>query len=211
MSATASATRRLTRRVLPLAGTLAAIAFATTGASAQAALISTGACNDAALSQPFTPWGDHNEYELVPGGDFAGSLSGWTLSGGARVVSGGEPASVAGAQGGDSLLLPVGASVQTPFNCVNASYPTFRFFGRDNSLLSAVVVSIVYNEPLVGQVSVPVGTVTLSGSWQPTLSMTTLSAVQGLLSGGTAQVAVRFTALLGAAQIDDIFVDPRMT
>ena len=89
--------------------------------------------------------------------------------------------------------------------------PTFRLFGRDDSLTSAVVVSIVYNEPLVGQVAVPVGTVALSGSWQPTAQMTTLSAVQGLLSGGTAQVALRFTAALGAAQIDDIFIDPRMT
>jgi hypothetical protein len=211
MSATASAARRLGRRVLPLAGAVAAIAIATSGASAQAALISTGACDSAALTQPFAPWGDHNQYELVPGGDFSGPLSGWTLGGGARVVAGGEPVSVAGAGAGNSLLLPAGASVQTPFACVNASYPTFRFFGRDDSLASAVVVSIVYNEPLVGAVAVPVGTVALSGSWQPTLSMTTLSAVQGLLSGGTAQVALRFTAVLGAAQIDDIFIDPRMT
>jgi hypothetical protein len=41
--------------------------------------------------------------------------------------------------------------------------------------------------------------------------MLTASAVPGALTGGTAQVALRFTALLGASQIDDVFVDPRMS
>jgi len=211
MSRTARATRRIGRRALPLAGTIAAIAFAASSGSAQAAVISTGACNNASLTTPFAPWGDQSSYELMPGGDFSSALSGWTLSGGARVTAGGEPAAVAGAQGGNSLLLPPGASAQTPFTCVDAAYPTFRFFGRNDDLLGTVAVSIVYDEPLVGQVAVPVGTVTLSGAWQPTLPMLTLSAVQGALSGGTAQVALRFTAVLGSSQIDDVFVDPRMT
>jgi hypothetical protein len=40
--------------------------------------------------------------------------------------------------------------------------------------------------------------------------MLTLAAVPGLLTGGTSQVALRFTALTGSSQIDDVFVDPRM-
>jgi hypothetical protein len=39
--------------------------------------------------------------------------------------------------------------------------------------------------------------------------MPTASAVQGAISGGIAQVALRFTAIGGASQIDDIFIDPR--
>jgi hypothetical protein len=42
--------------------------------------------------------------------------------------------------------------------------------------------------------------------------MRTLSAVQGivdgLLTGKTPQVALRFTALTGSSQIDDVFIDP---
>ena len=34
--------------------------------------------------------------------------------------------------------------------------------------------------------------------------------VGGLLSGGTAQVALRFSSLIGDSQVDDIFIDPRM-
>lgn len=178
-------------------------------APAQAALLSTGACNEAGLSQPFLRWGDSNVYELVPGGDFEGSLSGWTLSGGAQRVPGSEPYGATGSVGAYSLSLPAGASAQSPFTCVNASYPTFRFFARNDGLASTVLVQVVY-QTLVGPVSLPLGAVALSEEWEPTLPMLTGSIAAGALSGGTAQVALRFTALTGSSQLDDVYVDPRM-
>jgi hypothetical protein len=54
-----------------------------------------------------------------------------------------------------------------------------------------------------------VGTVALSTSWQPTLPMLTQPPT-GCLSGGTANAALRFTALSGESEIDDVFIDPRM-
>jgi hypothetical protein len=189
---------------------LASIFLGTAGStSAQAALISTGACNEAALSQPFARWGDTSSYELIPGGNFEGSLAGWTLSGGAARVPGSEPYGVTGSVGAYSLDLPAGASAQSPFTCVDAAYPTFRFFAHNDSLLSTVLVQVVYTTPL-GTVALPLGAVALSTSWQPTLPMLTGSVVTGLLSGGTAEAALRFTALTGSSQIDDVFVDPRM-
>jgi hypothetical protein len=179
------------------------------GASAQAALVSTGACNEAALSEPFAQWGDSNAYELVPQGDFEGSLSQWTLSGGAARASGSEPFGVTGSVGSYSLGLPAGASAQSPYACVNASYPSFRFFARNDSLLATIAVEVVY-KTLLGPVALPLGAVALSGTWQPTLPMLTGSIAGGLLSGGTAQVALRFTALTGSSQIDDVYIDPRM-
>lgn len=177
---------------------------------AQAALISTGACNEAALSRPFLRWGDSNSYESVPGGDFEGSLAGWTLSGGAKRVAGSEPYGATGsAVGVSSLSLPAGASALSPFTCVNASYPSFRFFARNDALLSTILVQVVYKTAL-GTVSLPLGAVALATSWQPTLPMLTGSVVGGVLSGGTAQVALRFTALTGSSRIDDVFIDPRM-
>ena len=187
--------------------TVALTAFS--AAPAGAALVSTGACNEATLTQPFARWGDSSTYELVPGGDFEGSLSGWTLSGGAARVAGSEPFGATGAVGADSLALAAGASAQSPYVCVNASYPTFRFFARNGGLLSTVLVQVVYKTAL-GAVALPLGTVALSGAWQPTLPMLTGSVVGGLLSGGTAQAALRFTALTGSSRIDDVFVDPRM-
>jgi hypothetical protein len=177
--------------------------------SAQAALLSSGACNEAALSQPFARWGDSSDYELVPQGNFEGSTSEWTLSGGAAKVAGSEPFGASGTVGQYALTLPAGASAQSPYTCVNASYPSFRFFARNDSLLSTVVVQVVY-KTLLGPVALPLGAAALSTSWQPTAPMLTGSVVLGALSGGTAQVALRFTALTGSSQIDDIYIDPRM-
>jgi hypothetical protein len=180
------------------------------GAPARAALIDTDACDNAALSQPFWQFNDSNQYKLLAGGSFETGASGWTLSHGARIVSGSEPFGATGSAGASSLYLPAGASVTSPFTCVDAAYPTFRFFARNNGLLSTVLVSVVY-KPLLGiPVALPVGPVALSPSWRPSLPMLTASVLTGLLHGGTAPMAVRFTAVTGSSQIDDVFVDPHM-
>jgi len=201
---------RAVRRILLLAGLCGSALFAASAAPAQAALISTSACDASSLRQPFTRWGDAHWYKLIPGADFEGSLAGWTLKGGATRTAGSEPFRVTGSAGSSSILLPPGGSVQSPLTCVNAGYPAFRFFGRNNGLLSTVLVQVIYKDSLLGLVPLPVGVVALSGSWQPTLRMLTASLVGGLLSGGTAQIAIRFTALTGSSQIDDVYVDPRM-
>jgi hypothetical protein len=199
------------RRLLGIGVVAASVVFGLLpGASAQAALIRTDACDNATLTQPFLPWGDAGFYKLVPDGNFEGSSSGWTFTGGAKTVSGSEPFGVTGSVGSSSLYLPAGATAQSPFTCVDAAYPWFRMIGHNDGLLSSVLVQVVYREPVVGDVAVPVGVVTLSGHWQPTLPMLTASAVQGALSGGTAQVALRFTALVGPSHIDDVYVDPRL-
>jgi hypothetical protein len=180
-----------------------------TAAPAQAALLSTSACNESPLSQPFLPWLDASDYELVPGGDFEGSLAGWSLSAGAERVAGSEPYGATGSVGSYSLALAAGASAQSPFTCVDAAYPTFRFFARNDAPLATVLVQVVYRTPL-GTLALPLGAVALSEAWEPTLPMLTGSIATGALSGGTAQVALRFTALDGGSQIDDVFVDPHM-
>jgi len=54
----------------------------------------------------------------------------------------------------------------------------------------------------------------VTGSWAPSAQMLTLSAVQGLVNGlvtgKTPQVAIRFTAVTGSSQIDDVYIDPHM-
>jgi hypothetical protein len=178
-------------------------------ASTNASSVAT--CANAAQSEPFLQWGDANSYELVAGGDFEGSLSGWTLAHGAAQAVGSETFGVTGAVGKYSLALPsAGASAQSPFTCVTASDPTFRFFARSEGPAASVIVAVAYQTPL-GVIAVTVGTVTPSGGWQPSAAMLTGTAITGALSAnGTAQMALRFTALTGSSRIDDVFVDPRM-
>ncbi|MEA2371020.1 MAG: hypothetical protein QOH12_1414 [Solirubrobacteraceae bacterium] len=200
----------ISRRVRSVAASVAlsAAALGSVAASqAQASPVSMAACGDSALSHPFLPWADPSSYELAPGGDFESSLAGWSLSRTAAVVSGSEPAGVTGSVGSSSLALGSGASAQSPTTCVDAAYPTFRFFARTDTPGSMIAVSAVYPS-VIGPLTVPVGVVALSPSWTPTAPMLTGSAIGGLLSNGIAPLSLRFTELSGTSQIDDVFVDP---
>jgi hypothetical protein len=210
ISPPAAARQLLSLRSRSLALALTGAAFlACSTTPARAALLGGATCSPAALSQPFLQWGDANYYELVSGGNFEGSLAGWTLTGGAEPVAGSEPYAASGSLGAHSLSLPAGASAQSPFTCVDVSYPSFRFFARNEAALASVLVQVVYKTAL-GTSTASLGVVALSASWHPTLPMLTNSIVGGVLNGGTGQIALRFIALAGRSRIDDVFIDPRM-
>jgi hypothetical protein len=170
--------------------------------AAQASLLNLGACNSNTLSQPFSPWGDTSSYELAPGGDFEVGSAAWHLTGGAQLASGSEPFAATGTLGASSLSLPAGSSAVSPTTCIDAAYPTVRFFVGGTGTLA---VSVVYHG-----LAIPTGLAITAGDWTPGPVMTTLSPVFGLLSGGTAQVSIQLTALTGSPQVDDVFVDPWM-
>lgn len=199
-------------KLRPLAAAVAAAACLTPAAAADAALIETAACDDAPLSQPFARWGDDAHYKLAPGGDAEGALTGWSLAGGARVVAGSEPFAATGRLGASSLSIPAGGSVTTAATCVNAAYPSFRFFAKSSGgllgLLPALKVDLVYRDGLLGLVAVPVGTVLPSSTWRPTPVFLTASALGAAVAGGEVPLALRFTSLAGTWQVDDVFVDP---
>lgn len=166
--------------------------------AAQADVVNLSACSIAPTSQPFAPWLDPAWYELAPGGDF--ETSAWTLTDGAQRVAGSDPFAATGTLGSWSVSLPAGASAQSPPLCVDAAYPTIRFF---TSGVGALAVSVVY-----GNLTLPAGVAVAAGGWSPTLPMLTDSALVAAASDGSAQVSVRITALLGDVRADDVFVDP---
>ena len=165
---------------------------------ADASLINLDACNLSPLSQPFTPWLDPAWYELAPDGDF--ESSGWQLTGGARRVAGSDSFAATGTSGAWSLSLPAGATAQSAATCVDAAYPTIRFF---TSGIGLVAVSVDY-----GGLNLPAGVAVAAGGWQPSLLSLTDSALVAATSDGSAQVSLRFTTLLGNVRVDDVFVDP---
>lgn len=161
-------------------------------------LVNLNTCNLSALSQPFARWLDFAHYELAPGGDFESST--WTLTGEAKLVAGSEPYAATGALGSSSLSLPAGSSAQSPVTCVDAAYPSIRFFIAGEGLVAVNIVD--------GSLVIPAGVAVAGGEWSPTPVMLTLSAVLGAMSGGTPQVSLTFTALSGSPRIDDVFIDP---
>lgn len=165
---------------------------------AQADLIDLGACNSATLSQPFSPWADPSSYELAPGGDFESSS--WTLSGGASLAAGSEPFAATGVLGASSLSLPAGSSARSPVTCVDAAYPTIRFFVAGTG---TVAVGVVYDG-----IYLPAGVAVAAGGWQPTALMLTSAALPAALAGGTTQVSLQLTTLTGRPRVDDVFIDP---
>ena len=198
--------QRIVTRLLPLAGAIAGVvAFAGTAATAEAAL--AGACNTSPLSQPFAAWGDNNPYELAPGGDFQNGAPGWKLAGGAKIVSGGDPFVTQATP--MSLQLPAGASAQSPYTCVNLSYPTFRLFARNLGANANIQVSLLYNNLVLGIIPLTVGTVTTTPNWAPSGQLSTAALLGTLTSLGNAQISLRFTAVGGPAQLDHLFIDPR--
>lgn len=199
-----SSARRMLGSAVAVSCALSAAALLVPAVSAaETSLINLSACNSNALSQAFAPWGDPASYELAPGGNFESSdftSSPWTLTGGAQLVAGSEPYAATGTLGATALSLPAGSSAQSATTCVNAAYPTVRFFVGGTGTLA---VSIVHNGFVI-----PTGIVVAAEGWLPTPVMITSAPVLGLLSGGTAQVSLELTSLTGNPQVDDVFIDP---
>jgi hypothetical protein len=205
--------KRLLRRGVP--GILAALALAAMPAAASADGLNIGlnGCPDATVEHPFARWLDNGNYVLAPGGTFEGSMDGWKLSGGAKVVAGGEPFDVNG-DSRYSLSLPSGSSATTPPICVAVLDPTMRYFGaNDGGLLSLMNVQVIYHMPGGGTLTLPLGVGLGGKSWAPSLPVVVGADLLGALDGGQATVQFRFvpTGLGAKWRIDDVYVDPFMT
>lgn len=196
----------MAKRLAAVASGICVLAALTLGTgTAQAGLLG---CKYAAASQPFVQWGDAASYVPVPGGSFE-SAAGWTLSGGAKIVSGNEPFYLGSSSDSHSLVLPPGSSALTPAVCLQLLTPSIRFVGSASDG-SGVAVTL-YTKTLLGLAQLPTGaSMDLGTSWdasavQPFL----LQNVLGLLNLSTANIYFRFTPVGGATvQMDDLYLDP---
>jgi hypothetical protein len=197
-------------RVLLGVAIIAALALSST---AKAGLIGTGSASycDPDPSQAFSRWGDSSYYATLQNSGFEG-YSGWTLSGGARVVAGNEPFFISGTRyDSHSLLLPSGSSAYSGTVCFALGDWHMRFLMRNVGASSGKLRVQVIVPSLLGSLLtvLDAGTVSGSGTWAPSPRLELLlSNVTNLI--GTRAVAFRFTPVgLGAAyQIDDVYLDP---
>jgi len=116
-------------------------------------------CTDQSASKRVPAWLDPASYVLAPGGA-AESAAGWTLTGGAAIASGNEPARVTSASDSHSLSLRP-APRPRPTRCASASsIPDLRFFASSSLLRGSVYVDVLFLTASGDVASAPVGWIT---------------------------------------------------
>jgi hypothetical protein len=173
-----------------------------------------GSCSGETYTQPFSQFGDTNNYVLVPGGNFESGGLPWATTGDAGRVDGNESFDVTAATDSSSLSLPAGSSATGPAVCANIYKPTLRFFARNTgSSSSRLNVDVYYPGLLGGLQKARVGTIGGGANWSPTgAQQLTVQNLLATLSLSRTVIAFRFSPAdsSGNWTIDDVYVDPHM-
>jgi hypothetical protein len=155
---------------------------------------------------------DKKDYVLAPGANAEGSLTGWSLSGGAQPVAGSAPAVSGAPAGAKSLLIPSGGSVTTAPMCVAAHSPFFRFQARNTGAPGALKVEVLYLDGPKFTGERAAGTITAGSAWAPTPRLSLSQGIMGVNGTSTSQATVAFRLTpVGAGgrwQVDNLYVDP---
>jgi hypothetical protein len=195
--------RRLRRAIFSVASLTCVAMFASTG-------VALASCPTQPVSNPFSQWGDSNDYFLVPGGSFEGTSDqvGWTLSN-ASLTTGNEPFNVNDPGDQQSLTINGGGSATSPFFCVDDTMSSLRFFAQQAGGGTNLRVKALVQNADGGVTAVPVAD--LADGSMPAWAPTDPLGGSGHLPAGTSvMVALRFRAPVssGSWQIDNIYVDP---
>jgi hypothetical protein len=195
--------RRLRRAIFSVASLTCVAMFASTG-------VALASCPTQPVSNPFSQWGDSNDYFLVPGGSFEGTSDqvGWTLSN-ASLTTGNEPFNVNDPGDQQSLTINGGGSATSPFFCVDDTMSSLRFFAQQAGAGTDLRVKALVQNADGSVTAVPVAD--LADGSMPAWAPTDPLGGSGHVPAGTSvMVALRFRAPVsnGSWQIDDIYVDP---
>jgi len=191
--------RSITRRAAGLAVLFAAVAGGPAQAAAPAGTASCAPPNYL-LSQPFTSLGDSNWYTLAPGQSVdAFTAAGWTLSGGASLVT----ATLADGSLGTVLDLPAGATAVSPAMCVNSGYPDARLDIRQLSNGPGLHAYVNYTSGAGANQSS--GNVNGSSTW----SVSRAFQLHTSNLSGWQEARYTFVGDKGHSQVYDFYVDPR--
>jgi hypothetical protein len=184
---------------------LVAVALGVPAATAGGSLL--GLNNDCgSTSQPFSQFGDYRYYTFGANGGLENGVSGWSVSGPARVVDGNESFYVHSDSDDSSLKLSGDSTALTPKLCMGTTSTVLRFFARSDDGGSVRVQVVLRN--LAGNVLgvLQVSNLSPGTSWQPGPAILNLDSLLGLL--GVSSIQLKFTALSGSVQVDDVYVDP---
>lgn len=202
------------RYVIPavLAAAVCAVPAASAGLIGNIGNLLSGNCPTGG-TQVFAPWQDAAQYLLAPNGSFELGTTGWSLTGGAGVVSGNEPFYPTGTH---SLSLPSGSSAMSPQVCLGTQQLYIRMFGKDLGGTDGGLRVRVYWYGLLNQLLgysdfavFPGG-----GGWAPTSQVQSSGGllaplpVVALVSSSSARIQITPLGSGSRWQIDDLYIDP---
>jgi hypothetical protein len=150
-------------------------------------------------------------YNLAPNGGLEAGTTGWSLSGGASVVSGNQPFLRSGTH---ALSLPSGSSALSPVVCLGQAQLFIRMFGKDvGGTDRGLHVRVVWYGLLNSVLGISdFATYGPGSAWAPTGKLNSGGglAVPLLPILGSTSARVELTPLgSGSAwQIDDLYIDP---
>jgi hypothetical protein len=164
-------------------------------------------------TQVFAPWQDANYYLPASNGGFELGSTGWSLSGGAGVVSGNEPFYPSGTH---SLSLPSGSSAMSPTVCLGTQQLYIRLFAKDLNGTDSGLRVRVYWYGLLNQLLgySDFGVFPGGGNWGPTGKVQSGGGlvaplpVVSLLSSSSARIQITPLGSGSHWQIDDLYIDP---
>lgn len=197
----------MARRLFVVLGALAALlaAAAAVASPAHGSLLSCGSG-----TQVFAPWGDSAFYYLAPNGDLEAGSNGWTLTGGASVVSQNNPFLGDGAH---SLALPSGSTATSPQTCIGTTNDFVRMFGADaGGSDSGLRVRVIWYGLLSRVLGVTdVATFAPGSDWAPTDKLASIGGLPPLVPPlGSTSARIQLVPVGSGSrwQIDDVYVDP---
>lgn len=136
--------------------TTAAVDEAAAALSVPAVSEMSASCEATTPFQAFAAFGDTADYAFAPGGSFEHGTAGWSLNG-AAVVSGNETAGVY--PGTSSLFIKDHGRVVSPWFCVTADHPHFRYVARGGEIEMEIDYKVVgdsdIDDDLVGETNAP--------------------------------------------------------
>lgn len=196
-----------TRGALALVATAGALMGVPAVAAAySSAGLDVSACQAGEFSQPFLSLGDRNWYEPAPGTTGQGfTPSGWTLSGGAHLVS-------VEAEGKhySALDLPEGARAVSPVFCLESDYPTARAIMR-NLLGGGVAFEVGYEGTPTWMQAQNTGQIHGAGTAWTATTPVNLQPYGGYVGWQPMHIVLEATGKGNEFQIAALYIDPRFS
>lgn len=178
-------------------------------ASALVAPAAAQACGSQRLAQPLAALGDAGWYLPMENAGFERGTTDWRLRG-ATVVAGNEPWKVSGPRDRGALRLAQGGTALSDEVCVTLAHTHARFFARPLTAGAVLRVDVLWdNNGDDYEATVLTLQDWQAGAWGLSPVAPIAEWVRSLYEDERDElVAVRFSAVAGQWEIDDVLVDP---